>query len=130
MSVSLLNFRDWQTRSRSFEELGGVCFVTFNLTGVDTPQRLIGQAVTTNYFSILGVQPQLGRIFTSEEDKYGATRTALISDSLWRSTFGSDPNIIGRSLDLGTGKFTVIGVMPPRFEYLAKTDIWAPCVAT
>jgi putative ABC transport system permease protein len=126
MSVSLLNFRDWQTRSRSFEELGGVCFMTFNLIGVDTPQRLVGQAVTMNYFSILGVQPQLGRIFTAEEDKYGATRTALISDSLWRNTFGADPNILGRSLNLGTANFTVIGVMPPRFEYFTKTDIWAP----
>jgi len=126
MSVSLLNFRDWQARSRSFEELGGVCFVTFNLTGVDTSQRLVGQAVTMNYFSILGVQPQFGRIFTSEDDKYGATRTALISDSLWRNTFGADPNIVGRSLNLGTGNFTVIGVMPPRFEFLVKSDIWAP----
>jgi putative ABC transport system permease protein len=126
MTVSLLNFRDWQTRSRSFEELGGVCFVTFNLSGVDTPQRLVGQAVTLNYFSILGVQPQLGRIFTPDEDKYGATPTALISDSLWRNTFGADPNILGRSLNLGTGNFTVIGVMPPRFQYITKTDIWAP----
>lgn len=126
MSVSLLNFRDWQARSRSFEELGGVCFVTFNLTGIDTPQHLRGQAVTMNYFSILGVQPQLGRIFSPEEDKYGATRTVLISDSLWRNTFGADPNIIGRSLNLDAGNFTVIGVMPPRFEFLAKTDIWAP----
>jgi putative ABC transport system permease protein len=126
ISVSLLNFRDWQARSRSFEELGGVCFVTFNLTSVDTPQRLVGQAVTMNYFSILGVQPQLGRIFTSEEDKYGATPTVLISDSLWRNTFGADPNIIGRSLNLGTNNFTVIGVMPPRFEFVAKTDVWAP----
>jgi putative ABC transport system permease protein len=79
-----------------------------------------------NYFSILGVQPQLGRIFTAEEDKYGATRTALISDPLWRNTFGADPNILGRSLNLGTANFTVIGVMPPRFEYFTKTDIWAP----
>ena len=63
ITVSLLDFKDWQARSRSFEELGGVCWVTFNLTSVDTPQRLAGQAVTLNYFSILGVQPQLGRIF-------------------------------------------------------------------
>src|SRR5262245_3941027 len=119
MSVSLLNFQDWQARSRSFEELGGVRFMTFNLTGVDTPQRLLGQSVTLNYFSILGVQPQLGRTFTPEEDKYGTTPIALISDSLWHKTFGADPNILGRSINLGSANFTVIGVMPPRFEFVA-----------
>jgi putative ABC transport system permease protein len=126
ISVSLLNFQDWQARAKSFEELGGVSWVTFNLTGVDTPQRLAGQAVTLNYFSILGVQPQLGRIFSSDEDKFGAPRTALISDSLWRTAFGADPNILGRSINLDSDRFTVIGVMPPRFEFVIKTDIWAP----
>ena len=126
MTVSLLNFRDWQARSKSFEELGGFCWWTFNLTGAGTPQRLIGQAVTSNYFSILGVQPQLGRIFSPEEDKYGAERTALISDSLWRRAFGADPNILGRSVALGGDNFTVIGVMPPHFEFITKFDIWIP----
>ena len=126
MTVSLLNFRDWQASSRSFEDLGGVCWLTFNLTGVDTPQRLLGQAVTLNYFSILGVQPQLGRIFSPEEDKFGAARTALISDSLWRTAFGADPNILGRSINLDGNNFTVIGVMPPRFELFTKPDIVTP----
>ena len=126
ISVSLLNFQDWQARSRSFEELGGVQWVTFNLTGVDIPQRLAGQAVTLNYFSILGVQPQLGRIFSSEEDKYGAARTALISDSLWRTAFGADPSILGRNINLSSDTFTVIGIMPPRFEFVTKADIWTP----
>jgi putative ABC transport system permease protein len=126
MSVSLLNFRDWQARAKSFEELGGVRWVGFNLTGVDTPQQLLGQEVTRNYFSILGVQPQLGRTFSPEEDKFGAPRTALISDSLWRTAFGADPNILGRSINLDSNNFTVIGIMPPRFELFTKPDIWTP----
>jgi putative ABC transport system permease protein len=126
ISVSLLNFQDWQARSRSFEEFGGVRFTTFNLTGVASPQHLAGQAVTLNYFSILGVQPQLGRIFSPEEDKYGAPRTALISDSLWRTAFGADPNILGRSIKLDSDNVTVIGVMPPRFELFTKPDILVP----
>src|SRR5678816_950233 len=126
VTVSLLNFQDLQARSRSFEELGGVCWVTFNLTGVDTPQHLAGQAVTLNYFSILGVQPQLGRIFSPEEDKFGAARIALISDSLWRTAFGADPNILGRSIKLDSDTATVIGVMPPHFELFTKPDIWMP----
>jgi putative ABC transport system permease protein len=126
MSVSLLNFKDWQARGRSFEELGGVRFMTFNLTGIDTPQRLAGQAVTLNYFSILGVQPQLGRTFSQDEDQFGATLTALISDSLWRKTFGADPNIVGRTINLDSDTFTVIGVMPPRFKFVLESDIWTP----
>ena len=126
ISVSLLNFQDWQARARSFEEFGGVCFTTFNLTGVGTPQHLPGQAVTLNYFSVLGVQPQLGRIFSPEEDKFGAPRTALISDSLWRTAFGADPNILGRTIKLDSDTVTVIGVMPPRFELFSKPDIWTP----
>jgi putative ABC transport system permease protein len=126
ISVSLLNFQDWQARARSFEEFGGACWTTFNLTGVDTPQHLAGQQVTLNYFSILGVQPQLGRIFSPEEDKFGAPRTALISDSLWRTTFGADPNVLGRSINLDGDSVTVIGVMPPRFELFTKPDILVP----
>jgi len=127
MSVSLLNFRDWQVRAKSFEEIGGYRFDAFNLTGIGNSQRLVGQEVTLNYFRILGVQPQLGRIFTEEEEKYTPVGTAiLISDSLWRSTLGSDPNVLGRTLNLSGDVFTVIGVMPPRFEFVRKTDIWAP----
>ena len=126
VSVSLLNFQDWQARSKSFDELGGVRFATFNLTGVDTPQHLAAQEVTLNYFSILGMQPQLGRIFSPEEDKFGAARTALISDSLWRTAFGADPNVLGRRISLDSDSVTVIGVMPPRFELFTKPDIWTP----
>ena len=102
IGASLPNFQDWQVRAKSFEEIGGYRFDTFNLSGMGSPQRLVGQEVTGNYFRILGVQPQLGRTFTEEEEKYTPVGTAvLISDSLWRTTFGSDPSILGRTLNLG-----------------------------
>lgn len=102
IGVSLLNFRDWQVRAKSFEEIEGYRFDTFNLSGMGSPQRLIRQEVTGYYFRILGVQPQLGRTFTEEEEKFTPVGTAvLISNSLWRTTFGSDPNILGRTLNLG-----------------------------
>ena len=127
MSVSLLNFRDWQARAKSFEEIAGYRFDTFNLTGLGSPQRVNGQEVTLNYFRMLGVQPQLGRLFTEEEEKFTPVGTAiLISDSLWRSTFGSDPNILGRTMDLNGDIYTVVGVMPARFEFIKQTDVWAP----
>ena len=126
VSLSVPNFQDWSTRSQSFQEFGAFRYDSFNLLGVDTPRRLRGQAVTANFFHILGVQPQLGRTFTADEDKYGVTPTAVISDSLWRNTFAADPNIIGRSINLGGTGFTVIGVLPPGFEFISKTDVWAP----
>src|ERR1044071_1549439 len=128
IGVSLPNFQDWQVRAKSFQEIGGYRFDTFNLTGMGSPQRLVGQEVTGNYFRILGVQPQLGRTFTAEEEeKFTPVGTAiLISDSLWRTTFGSDPKILGRTMNLGGYDYWVIGVMPPRFEFVRKTDVWAP----
>jgi putative ABC transport system permease protein len=126
MSLSVPNFQDMSTRSQSFQEFAGFRYVSFNLMGVDTPQRLRGQAVTANFFHILGVQPQLGRTFTADEDKYGVTPTVVISDSLWRNTFAADPNIIGRSINLGVTNFNVVGVLPPGFEFISKTDVWAP----
>src|SRR5262245_62265662 len=127
IGASLPNFQDWQARAKSFEEIAGYRFDTFNLSGMGSPQRLVGQEVTGNYFRILGVQPQLGRTFTAEEEKFTPVGTAvLISDSLWRTTFGSDPNILGRTLNLGGYDYWVIGVMPPRFEFVKKTDLWAP----
>ena len=127
IGVSLPNFQDWQVLAKSFEEIGGYRFDTFNLSGMGSPQRLVGQEVTLNYFRILGVQPQLGRTFTEEEGKFTPVGTAaLISDSLWRTTFGSDPNVLGRTLNLGGYDYWVIGVMPPRFEFVRKTDVWVP----
>ena len=69
MSVSLLNFQDWRARVKSFEEIGLVRFDTFNLIDIGSSQHLEGQEVTGNYFRILGVQPQLGRTFTEDEEK-------------------------------------------------------------
>ncbi len=126
MSISLLNFQDFRARSQSFEEFGGYRSVSLNLIGVATPQRLRGQAVSANFFHILGVTPQLGRTFTEEEDKFGVTPVAVISDALWKSTFAGDPNIIGRTINLSEISFNVIGVLPPGFEFISKNDVWAP----
>lgn len=92
------------------------------------PERLIGAAVSADYFPLLGVKPILGRVFTRDEDKPGAAPVLLISEGLWRRRFGSDPNIIGREINFG-GKTTVIGIMPAGFEYPISDDnqdFWEP----
>ena len=125
--VSLLNFRDWQVRAKSFEEIGGYRFDTFNLSGIGSPQRLIGQEVTGNYFAFSEFNHSWVELFTEEEEKFTPVGTAiLISDSLWRTTFGSDPNILGRTLNL---RLRLLGNRcnaASFFEFVRKTDLWAP----
>ena len=92
------------------------------------PERLIGAAVSADYFPLLRVKPVLGRTFTRDEDKPGAASVVLLSHGLWQRRFGGDPNIIGREIDLG-GKTTVIGIMPAGFEYPITDetqDFWEP----
>src|ERR1044072_5712888 len=90
------------------------------------PERVIGAAVSADYFPLLGVKPVLGRVFTRDEDKPGAAPVMLISEGLWKRRFGGDPNIIGREVNIG-GKSTVIGIMPARFDFPSRDenkDFW------
>ena len=86
------------------------------------PERVLGAAVTADYFPLLRVKPILGRVFTSDEDKPGAPDVVLLSHSLWQRRFGGDPNIIGKEINLG-GKTRVIGIMPPGFQYPISDDL-------
>jgi putative ABC transport system permease protein len=109
---------------------------TFQRSGTMTteggdPERLIGAVVSSDYFSVLGVKPVLGRVFTREEDKPGAPPVILLSHSLWQRRFGGDPGILGREVNLG-GKATVIGIMPAGFEFPISDenqDYWEPIFA-
>ncbi|HEX5890519.1 MAG TPA: ABC transporter permease [Pyrinomonadaceae bacterium] len=92
------------------------------------PERLIGAAVTADYFPLLRVKPVLGRVFTRDEDKPGGPQVIVISYALWQRRYGGDPNIIGREVDLG-GKTTVVGVLPAGFKYPISDDpqdYWEP----
>lgn len=92
---------------------------------------MLGAAVTADYLPLLGVKPVLGRVFTHDEDKPGAPQVVLLSHSLWQRRFGGDPNIIGREINLG-GKTTVIGIMPPGFQYPISNesqDYWEPLLS-
>src|SRR4029078_5850999 len=96
------------------------------------PERLLGAAVTADYFSVLGVKPILGRVFTQEEDQAGATPVLVISYSLWQRRYGGDPSIIGREVNLG-GKTTVLGVLPAGFKFPISEEsqeYWEPLFST
>jgi predicted permease len=120
------NFSDWRERAKSFEGMASIRKQTLNLTGVDKPVSLRGRTVNWDFFHLLGVQPQLGRLFVAEDDRRGAARTALLSDGLWKAQFGGDPSVIGRKLTLDGEPYEAIGVLPPGFEFFQADDVYVP----
>jgi predicted permease len=103
--------------SRTFEYLGAFQSDSFNLTGSGHPVHVDGLRASAGFFPALGVAPELGRTFTDAEDHPGHAHEVILSDALWRERFGADPGILGRVLDLNGAPYTVIGVMPPGFEF-------------
>lgn len=89
--------------------------LNFTMTGGETPERTHGIVVSANYFSMLGVTPVLGRDFSAAEDQPGAARVALLMYGFWKSRFGGDPGVIGRTLMLNGSSVTVAGVLPAGF---------------
>jgi putative ABC transport system permease protein len=126
------NFLDWRSRNQSFDQIGALFDTAMNLTGVGEPQRIQSCVVTTNFFQVLGVQPMLGRSFLPEEEKPGAPFTVILSHDLWQRQFGSDPNIINKTLTLNAHQVAVVGVMPPAFELQFPTskhvEMWVPFI--
>ncbi len=127
MQVSPSDFADWLDQSQVFEHIAAYRLQAFNLTGVPEPETIRGAAVSASLFPLLGVKPGLGRIFLLEEDQPGHNRVALISHGLWQRRFGSDPEIIGRSLMLNGQSLTIVGVLPRGFWFPDKsTELWVP----
>ncbi len=126
LSSSAGDFAIWKQRSGVFEDLAPSYDDEKTLTGQGAPQFLIGYAVSANYLRILGVEPQLGRLYTDQEDSPNGPKVALLSDHLWRTTFHSDPGIVNKAITLDGHAYTVVGVMPNGFDYPASVDIWTP----
>ncbi len=126
LSSTAGDFAIWKERSGVFEDLAPSYDNEQTLTGQGSPQLLIGYAVSANYLRILGVPPQLGRLYTDQEDAPNGPKVALLSDRLWRTTFHADPNIVNKAITLDGSAYTVLGVMPRGFDYPATVEIWTP----
>ncbi len=111
-SISYPNLLDWQRRTQTFEAIAGVRTDGFTMTGKGEPQVVRGMMVSANLFSVLRVQPVLGRTFTTDEDQQGARRVALLGKDFWKRRFGGDPKVIGQTLILNHQEYDIIGVMP------------------
>jgi putative ABC transport system permease protein len=124
--VSYPDFLDWRRQNRSFERLVSYHSASFTLTGLERAVHLDGQVVSWDLLPLLGVQPELGRGFTPEEEKRGS-RVVLISHARWVAQFGSDPSVVGRTMHLSGDAFTIAGVMPETFRFpvnAPKNDFW------
>jgi putative ABC transport system permease protein len=123
--LALSDVQDWREQNRSFESIGAFQNGIFNYISGDVPQQLRGVGVTSNFLSLLGVAPQLGRDFQPGDELVGAQRTVLISDRFWRTRFGADRQVVGRSVNLNGISTTIIGVMPPNLDFPDKDlDLW------
>ena len=122
---------DYRDRADIFESIAGLYPINANLTQVDQPERVEVLLVSPTYFSLLGAQPALGRVFGSEDNHPGIAEVAVISDALWKRRFGGAPDVLGRTLRIDDDSYAIVGVMPPAFRHPGmslRTDVelWAP----
>ena len=111
--VSPANFFDWKKQSTSFEDMSTYGGSAMTLTGVGEPEQLSGTRVSAGYFDVVGIKPMLGRAFLADEYEVGKGQVVILGDGLWRRRFGSDPQILNKSVTLDGQPLTVVGVMPP-----------------
>src|SRR5467141_3152506 len=125
-SVALPDYFDWQRDNKVFEHLACTHKESRNLSGIPgrEAERVSIASVTRNFFNIIGLSPQIGRVFSEDEDKVGAPPAAIISDRIWQRVFNRSPKAIGQSIVLHDQNFTVIGVMPPQMTSPQDTDVW------
>jgi len=111
-SVSYPNFLDWQQRSRSFDLMAAYRGDNFNLTGQASPERLRGVMASSTMFDVLGVKPIIGRVVSRDEDQKGGAPVVVLTSDFWRTRFGGDPQVLGRTITLTDRLYTIIGVVP------------------
>jgi predicted permease len=125
--ISTLNFLDWERQNRCFEYLAALAFDKVTLTGSDRPREIKVHRVSASYFNVLGVSVALGRTFAASENEPGNDLEVVLSNRIWRSRFGGDPQIIGRKIMLDGKNYTIIGVLPANSEFdRSWAAMWLP----
>lgn len=117
------HFLEWRKQSKSFDQLAALDSRRLTLTGSGEPEQIGAAYVSANCFSMLGVQPSLGRNFLEEEDRPGHTRVAILSDALWRKRYSAHRGIIGQKILIDGVPHVVVGVLPPTFHFFANHDL-------
>jgi putative ABC transport system permease protein len=130
--VSARGFRDYRDKTQSFEAVAVETGWGVNLTGTGDPERIPGVKVSGDWFRALGISPARGRALQRDDDEPGREHVVVISDGLWRRLYGSDANVVGKSMLLNDETYQIVGVMPPDFRsfFSRRADIFAPLALT
>ena len=128
ISVAWPDYVDWKRDQTVFDALGLSRRESYNMSGLEgrAPEQVSGALVTASFFKVIGLSPQLGRVFSEEEDRVGGPAVCVISDKLWYRVFNRDPNILGKSVNFGNQPYTVVGVMPPQMFSPRTVEVWFP----
>lgn len=129
-NVSYANYLDLTARTQTLAQVAATRFWTANLSDGGEPEQVTAALVSADFFPAMGVAPALGRGFTAAEDQPGNNDFVVLSYDLWQRRFGSDQGVLGKTIRLNGRNATVLGVMPPGFDYPAQAELWAPLVAT
>jgi putative ABC transport system permease protein len=124
--VAIANYRDWRDQSSSFEAMASYRPGEFPVTPDNTAEYARTASVDAQFFRVFGVEPVIGRTFTPEETSPGTGRVVILSHAYWQRRFGGDPRVLERTLRVGEGPRSIVGVMPPGFQFPGETDIWGP----
>src|SRR5579859_3434434 len=128
---SYANFAELREQNHVFTDMAGSQHHQLTLTGRGEPSVINTSVVTSQFFSVFGEKPLAGRIFSTDDGKPGAPAVVILSENLWRGSFGADPNIVGSSINLDKRTFTVVGIMPAAFRFPAVSQseqVWIPLV--
>lgn len=128
--VTLGDFEDWSRQSRSFEQMGFYAPHDMNLTGAGDAAHVDGARTSAGFFSVLGAQAMVGRIFSAGDCQPGRDNVVVLNYGFWRRKFAGDPAVVGRKIELDQRPYTIVGVMPKTVQYPLATDIFVPFAPT
>lgn len=135
MTVTARDIGAYSSATSAFSSMGGFDGSTYELSGGESPEEIAGARLTASVFPTLGVPPELGRVFSKQEDD-GHQPVAVISDALWQNRYHRDPHVLGSAIELDRKAYSIIGVMPRSFEFpvdagrLNKAQLWVPLSLT
>jgi len=128
--VSPANYLDWRSQNHVFDQMAAIGFRSLNLAGMGQPESVDGAAVSADFFSALGVRPSTGRGFVAEDDRPGSGNVVVVSYAYRQTHFGSKESVLGRTLKLNDQSYEIVGVMPPKFEFPVRVQLWLPLAWT
>jgi putative ABC transport system permease protein len=125
-SVSAANFLDWRKQNHVFEQMALYTGAGYDITGTGKPEAIRAAPVSDGFFSVLGIQPLYGRVFLSDEDRPGHNHEVILTYKFWQSHYGSDPGVLGKTINFDGEPYVIVGVMGPKMTKPNFAQVWTP----